>query len=69
MELEKAQEPQKKALTTLPKFPSWPTSKPGPQVTEPPPGMKRMPLRTEQTLELNYDQTTGEPATYALERS
>ena len=43
----------------LPQFPRWPTSRPGPMVTEPPPGTKRMPLRTEQVVELNYDQERG----------
>ena len=47
----------------LPPLPRWPTSKPGPMVTEPPPGTKRVPLRTEQVVEINYDQERGVPAT------
>ena len=43
----------------LPPLPQWPTSKRGPMVTEPPPGTKRMPLRSEQVVELNYDQQQG----------
>jgi hypothetical protein len=43
----------------LPPLPQWPTSKRGPMVTEPPPGTKRMPLRSEQVVELNYDQEQG----------
>lgn len=43
----------------LPPLPHWPTSKPGPRVTEPSPGTKRMPLRTEQVVEINYDQQQG----------
>lgn len=43
----------------LPPLPRWPTSKPGPQVTEPPPGTRLMPLRTEQTVAINYDQERG----------
>ncbi len=45
--------------TKLPPLPQWPTSKPGPMVTEPPAGTKRMPLRSEQVVELNYDQELG----------
>lgn len=43
----------------LPPLPRWPTSKRGPLVTEPPPGTRRMPLRSEQTIEINYDQERG----------
>lgn len=43
----------------LPPLPHWPTSKPGPLVTEPPPGTRRMHLRTEQVVEINYDQELG----------
>ena len=43
----------------LPSLPQWPTSKRGPLVTEPPAGTKRVALRTEQTVELNYDQEHG----------
>jgi hypothetical protein len=43
----------------LPPLPRWPTSTRGPMVTEPPPGTKRMPLRSEQVVEINYDQEQG----------
>jgi hypothetical protein len=43
----------------IPPLPPWPTSKPGPKITEPPPGQKRMYLRTEQVVELSYDQERG----------
>ncbi len=43
----------------IPPLPPWPTSKPGPKVTEPPPGQRRLNLRTEQVIELNYDQERG----------
>jgi hypothetical protein len=43
----------------LPPLPPWPTSKPGPKITEPPPGQRRLNLRTEQVVELGYDQERG----------
>lgn len=45
--------------TRIPPLPRWPTSRPGPEVTEPPPGQKPMPLRPEQVVEVNYDQERG----------
>jgi len=45
-----------------PRF-AWPTSKPGPQVMRPPPGQEMLPGRTEQVLEVGYNQVTGTPAT------
>jgi hypothetical protein len=42
-----------------PSLPSWPTSKRGPKVTEPPVGQRRMPQRTEQVVEIDYDQVQG----------
>ena len=42
-----------------PALPPWPRSKPGPKVTEPPAGMRRIPLRTEQVVELDYNQEEG----------
>lgn len=47
--------------SVIPPLPKWPTSKRGPRTTEPPPGTRRMYLRTEQTVELNYDQERGKP--------
>jgi hypothetical protein len=46
----------------IPHLPPWPTSKGGPMVTEPPSGQKRIPLRTEQVVEIDYDQERGVPA-------
>lgn len=47
-----------------PNYPVWPTSKPGPYVTLPPPGMKPMNAsRAEQVVEVGYNQATGEPRT------
>jgi hypothetical protein len=46
----------------IPPLPPWPTSKRGPMVTEPPQGQKRVPLRTDQVVELDYDQERGVPA-------
>jgi hypothetical protein len=46
----------------MPPLPPWPTSKRGPMVTEPPQGQKRVPLRTDQVVELDYDQELGVPA-------
>ena len=51
--------PQK---SKIPPLPHWPTSKPGPMVTEPPPGQKPVHLRTEQVVEIDYDQERGVPA-------
>lgn len=53
----------------LSKLPKWPTSKPGPQVTEPPPGQKRVSTRREQVAEIGYNQETGEPGVLASTRS
>ncbi len=49
--------------TTIPPLPRWPTSRPGPMVTEPPPGTKSVHLRKEQVVEIDYDQERGVPAT------
>ncbi len=46
----------------IPSLPPWPTSERGPMVTEPPPGQKRVPLRTDQVIEIDYDQEHGVPA-------
>jgi hypothetical protein len=43
-------------------LPPWPTSKPGSMVTELPPGQNLMPLRTDQVVEIDYDQNRGVPA-------
>ena len=53
----------------FPKLPKWPTSRPGPKVTEPPPGQKRVATRREQVAEVGYNQETGEPGVLASARS
>ncbi len=50
----------------IPPLPPWPTSRPGPMVTEPPPGTKRVHLRKEQVVEIDYDQERGVPATQRI---
>ncbi len=62
---------QSKPVTRLriPPLPHWPNSKPGPMVTEPPPGQRRMPLRTDQVVEIAYDQERGMPGVPVPERS
>lgn len=63
MEKENEQQPlQVQAQENLPHF-NWPTSKPGPHATQPPPGQKPMPGRTEQVVEIGYNQETGTPST------
>jgi len=44
---------------SIPPLPPWPTSKPGPRVTEPPAGQKRLHSRSEQVVEVDYDQEKG----------
>lgn len=81
--MEQAQEQEQQALTpveqvkntqpatasTMPAFPNWPTSKPGPHVSEAPPGQTRVAARSDQTTEIHYNQETGEPGITADERS
>jgi hypothetical protein len=38
-------------------------------ITEPPQGQRRMPTRTDQVVELEYNQETGTPETLSAERS
>ena len=53
-----------------PDYPNWPTSKPGPRSTLPPPGMKSMnAMRSEQVKELGYNQEAGEPSIQSPLRS
>jgi hypothetical protein len=43
----------------IPRYPSWPTSKPGPQSTPPPQGERPInALRSEQMMVINYSQQT-----------
>jgi hypothetical protein len=37
----------------------WPSSRPGPMVKQPPPGLKHLPTRTEQVVAIDYDQERG----------
>jgi hypothetical protein len=53
----------------IPPLPPWPTSKRGPLVTQPPPGQKRMPLRSDQVVEIGYDQERGMPSVPLSERT
>jgi hypothetical protein len=60
--MEKTQQQQIEPVdqqTSIPSLPPWPTSVPGPKITEPPPGTRRMRTRTEQVIELNYDAEQG----------
>ena len=51
-------------------YPTWPTSKPGPQSTQPVTGQRPVnTIRSEQMVELNYNQVTGEPDNPASDRS
>jgi hypothetical protein len=44
-------------------YPSWPTSKPGPQITFPPTGQKPHSMRTDQMVYIeSYDQEHGRPS-------
>ncbi len=46
----------------------WPTSRPGPQATQPPPGQLPLPTRTDQVVEIDYDQEHGQPSVQSPER-
>ena len=61
-EIEATQQEKIRQKSKIPPLPPWPTSKRGPMVTEPPIGTKRVPLRTEQVIEIDYDQELGVPA-------
>lgn len=53
---------------SMPHF-SWPTSRPGPQAKQPPPGQKPMHGRSDQMVELGYNQETGVPSSDSPIRS
>ncbi|MGI9057140.1 MAG: hypothetical protein ACR2H5_01005 [Ktedonobacteraceae bacterium] len=59
---------QQLQTSPIPHF-TWPTSKAGPHATQPPPGQKPMPSRTEQVVEIGYNQETGTPSTDSPARS
>lgn len=49
------------------RYPTWPTSKPGPMTTPPPPGERPVNAqRSEQMVEVGYNQETGEPSPEGL---
>lgn len=53
-----------------PRYPNWPSSKPGPRATQPPPGMSPTHIfRPEQMTEIGYNQETGEPVDESPERT
>lgn len=52
----------------IPHF-TWPTSRPGPHAHQPPPGQRPMPSRTEQMIEIAYNQETGTPSTDSPDRT
>jgi hypothetical protein len=53
-----------------PRYPAWPTSKPGPRVTPLLPGMRAInAFRPEQGAEIAYNQETGEPSVESPARS
>src|SRR5947209_18236717 len=58
LQTQQQQQVQPHKYPNIPHF-SWPTSKPGPRTTLPPPGQKPMPGRTEQLLEVGHNQETG----------
>ena len=50
-----------------PRYPTWPTSEPGPMTTQPPPGQRPINAqRSEQVAEVGYNQETGEPGPEGL---
>ncbi len=44
---------------SIPPLPPWPVSRPGPYITDPPPGMVRLPTRTDQVMEVGYNAEQG----------
>lgn len=55
---------EKKVVQRIePRYPSWPTSKPGPLSTSSLAGMRSVnPFRPEQVAEIGYNQETGQPS-------
>jgi hypothetical protein len=58
--IEKAAE-NKELINTALKHLKWPTSRPGPRATPPPPGEKPVATRTDQMVVIAYDQERGKP--------
>ncbi len=67
--VEQVRDTQQAKASMMPVFPNWPTSKPGPHVSEAPPGQTRVAARSDQTTEIHYNQETGEPGIMADERT
>ena len=65
-EIEKAAG-NKELVNTALKHLKWPTSRPGPQATPPPPGTKPVATRTDQMIEIAYDQERGKPINNSTE--
>ena len=63
---DKTQQPVQ--VSTMPHF-TWPSSKPGPRAKQPPPGQRSMKTRTEQMVEIGYNQEAGTPSNESLARS
>jgi hypothetical protein len=61
--MEKIQQVERPSLQPkIPPLPPWPTSRPGPMITEPPAGQRRLLTRTDQVMEVRYDQVQGRSA-------
>lgn len=64
------QQTQTTVQRITPSYPAWPSSKPGPQSTPVPPGMRPInAIRREQVAEAGYNQELGEPSTLSPFRS
>ena len=59
MESNPNQHIEQNQTSAIPPLPAWPTSQPGPKITQPPAGQRRMHVRTEQVVEENYDPEQG----------
>ncbi len=55
-------------LTTIPPLPHWPTSRPGPMVTDAPHGQRRLLVRSDQLIEIDYDQEHGQSSVREKEK-
>ncbi len=60
MPQETEQPKQLQKQSDMPHF-SWPISRPGPYATQPPPGQKPVPGRSDQVFEIAYNQESSEP--------
>ena len=54
-------------VSIQPRYPAWPTSKPGPRATPPRPGERPINAqRSEQVVEVGYNEEAGVPSTEGL---